>query len=162
MINHNSTLSFAEYLFRPCHYQTSVFHQESSYSVSANALHECCLQYLVKSYVWCSQPNIAALYGLIYITKYCVDCVRKKSLAIWYHIINLGVFTKPFPNTIYWNALKHNKFRKNVGSCETEFRSNSGRRILNYPDFRSLIRELYACTLVLTKINLMLRFASKG
>jgi hypothetical protein len=75
---------------------------------------------------------------------------------------NLGVFTKPFPNTIYWNALKHNKFRKSVGSCEIEFRSNNGRRILNYPDFRSLIRELFACTLVLTKINLMLRFASKG
>jgi hypothetical protein len=75
---------------------------------------------------------------------------------------NFGVFTKPFPNTIYWNALKHNKFRKNVGSCEIELRSNNGRRILNYSDFRSLIRELYACTLVLTKINLMLRFASSG
>ena len=37
---------------------------------------------------------------------------------------NFGVFTKPFPNTIYWNALKHNKFRKNVGSCEIELRSN--------------------------------------
>jgi len=73
---------------------------------------------------------------------------------------NFSMFTKPFPNTIYWNASKHNKCKKIVNSNAIEFRSNNGTRILSYCDFISLVRELYACTLVLTKINLVIRVRS--
>jgi hypothetical protein len=70
----------------------------------------------------------------------------------------LSTFTKSFPNTIYWNASKHGGIRKKIRTKEIEFMSNEGGKRLSYSDFISLVRELYACALPLTKINLVIRF----
>ncbi|MGA9150789.1 MAG: hypothetical protein WBZ36_09435 [Candidatus Nitrosopolaris sp.] len=65
------------------------------------------------------------------------------------------MFTKPFPNTIYWNASKHNGITKNVGLRRIEFNSNDGNEILSYSDFVTLVRDVYACMIALVKINLI-------
>jgi len=70
----------------------------------------------------------------------------------------LNTFTKPFPNTIYWNASKHGGISKKVRTKEIEFKSNESVKRLSYSDFISLVRDLYACALPLTKINLIIRF----
>jgi hypothetical protein len=76
---------------------------------------------------------------------------------------NLKVFTsKPFPNTIYWNASKHDGITKKVNLKEIEFKSNEGDRTLLYSDFVSVVRELYSLTVVLEKINLMIGFQTKA
>jgi hypothetical protein len=72
-----------------------------------------------------------------------------------------NLYTKSVPNTIYWNAAKHNKCFKNVSTKQIIFRSNDGNADLTYSDFISLVRDLYACTLTLTKISLMIRFHLK-
>jgi len=48
-----------------------------------------------------------------------------------------------------------------VRSKEIEFNSNEGKVILTYSDFVLLVRELYACVLVLIKIGLIIRFRFK-
>jgi hypothetical protein len=75
--------------------------------------------------------------------------------------VDYSVFTKPFPNTIYWNASKHSGITKKVRSKEIEFKSSNGSDILPYPNFVSLVRELYACVIVLIKIGLIIRFRYK-
>lgn len=83
---------------------------------------------------------------------------------IWKDLKNdkdYSIFTKPFPNTIYWNASKRSGIIKKVTSKEIEFKSNEGTRTLSYSDLISLVRELYACALVLIKIGLIIRFHHK-
>jgi hypothetical protein len=70
----------------------------------------------------------------------------------------LSTFTKPFPNTIYWNASKHGGVSKKIRTKEIEFKANEGVKRLSYSDFISTVRELFACALTLTKINLVIRF----
>lgn len=84
---------------------------------------------------------------------------RLKFFDIWEDLkqdADLGVLTKPFPNTIIWNSVKHNKFNKAVSSKKIEFRSNEGSADMSYADFKSLVRDLYACAIVLSKINLLI------
>jgi hypothetical protein len=76
-------------------------------------------------------------------------------------MMDYSVFTKPFPNTIYWNESKYSRVTKKVRSKEIEFNSNEGNAILSYSDFVLLVRELYACVLVLIKIGLIIRFSFK-
>lgn len=47
-------------------------------------------------------------------------------------------------------------------SKEIEFKSNEGNAILSYSNFVSLVRELYACVLVLIKIGLIIIFLLKA
>jgi len=65
------------------------------------------------------------------------------------------VFTTPFPNTIYWNASKHNGVTKNVGLRQIQFSSNDGNETLSYCDFVTLVREVYACMIALIKMKLI-------
>jgi hypothetical protein len=74
----------------------------------------------------------------------------------------LRVFTaKSFPNTIYWNASKHDGITKKIDSKGIEFRSNEGVEVVSYSDFVSLVREMYSVAIVLGKINLMVGFQTK-
>jgi hypothetical protein len=84
---------------------------------------------------------------------------KAKFSDIWKDIkddINFKLFTKPFPNTIYWNASKHSGITKKVTLKQIEFRSNEGDKTLSYDDFATLVRELYACMIALLKINLII------
>ena len=83
---------------------------------------------------------------------------RRSTIQSVHKMEVLSTFTKPFPNTIYWNSSKHGGISKKVRTKEIEFKSNEGVKTLSYSDFISLVRELYACTLPLTKINLIIRF----
>jgi hypothetical protein len=78
---------------------------------------------------------------------------------IWKEIkddVNFKLFTKPFPNTIYWNASKHGGITKKVTLKQIEFRSNDGYKAISYGDFVTLVRELYACMIALLKISLII------
>jgi hypothetical protein len=72
----------------------------------------------------------------------------------------LSTFTKPFPNTIYWNPSKHGGVNKKIRTKEIEFKSNEGVKRLSYSDFISIVRKLFACALTLTKINLVISFTN--
>jgi len=73
-----------------------------------------------------------------------------------------NVLAKAVPDTIGWNASKHIGYNKFVGSKQVKFTSNEGIKTLTYADFISRVRELYACTLVLTKISLMIALERKS
>lgn len=69
-----------------------------------------------------------------------------------------SILTKAVPDTIVWNASKHAGYTKLVGSKKVKFNANEGTISLTYSDFISRVRELYACTLALAKISLMIMF----
>jgi hypothetical protein len=84
---------------------------------------------------------------------------QKKFYNIWQDLkddVNFKIFTIPFPNTVYWNASKHGGITKRIRQKELEFKSNEGEILLSYTEFITTVRELYACSIVLGKINLMI------
>jgi hypothetical protein len=84
---------------------------------------------------------------------------KKDFHEIWKAVKNdtgFNVLTKAVPDTIGWNASKHIGYSKSVGSKQVKFTSNDGTITLTYSDFISRVRELYACTLALVKISLMI------
>ena len=109
------------------------------------------------------EGRLKLLYGIKY--KYNpkqITNLEKTSLFdVWKDLKNdtdMKLFTKPFPNTIYWNASKHNGITKRVNDKSISFTSNEGDKAISYEEFIQLVRELYACTIILVKINLMLTF----
>jgi hypothetical protein len=71
------------------------------------------------------------------------------------------IFTLPFPNTVYWNASKHAGITKRVKQKELEIKSNEGNMSISYSYFVALVRELYACCIVMGKVNLMIMYHSR-
>ena len=114
-----------------------------------------------------TETFLKMLYGIKYnytTTEQIQKLEKKEFYEIWKDLRDdsrFNLFTKPFPNTICWNASKHNGVFKIVGKKEIEFKSNEGSRTLSYRDFFSLVREIYACIIVLLKITLMIRFQTK-
>ena len=89
----------------------------------------------------------------------------KRFFEVWDAVRNdpaFNILAKAIPDTICWNASKHNGYTKFVGFKQVEFKSNEGSITLTYSDFISRVRELYACTLALTKISLMITFSLKN
>lgn len=87
------------------------------------------------------------------------DLEKTEFYKIWKDIkddVIFKLFTKPFPNTIYWNASKHNGITKKVTLKQVEFKSNEGDKTLSYDDSVNLVRELYVCMMALSKINLII------
>jgi hypothetical protein len=115
-----------------------------------------------------AENYLKLLYGIKnnYSTDQEMERLEKtKFHDIWNDIkinTNFNLFIKPFPNTIYWNASKHAGITKKVSLKEIEFKSNDGTKALSYRDFISLVRELYASTLVLVKMNMIVRSNNKA
>lgn len=103
------------------------------------------------------------MYGIKYsfTSKQIIKLEKTKFFDVWNDLKNddeRKLFTKPFPNTIYWNASKHNGITKKVNDKSVTFISNEGEKTISYEDFIQLVRELYACTVILIKTNLILTF----
>jgi hypothetical protein len=86
---------------------------------------------------------------------------KMKFFEIWDAVRNdhtFNILAKAVPDTVCWNASKHDGYTKLVSSKQVKFKSNEGEITLSYSDFVSRVRELYACTLALTKISLIITF----
>ena len=89
---------------------------------------------------------------------------KKNFFEVWDAVRNdpaSNILAKSIPDTICWNASKHDGYAKFVSSKEVKFTANEGTITLTYSDFISRVRELYACTLALTKISLMITLKLK-
>jgi hypothetical protein len=85
--------------------------------------------------------------------------IERNFYKFWNAVKNdaaFSVLTKAVPDTIAWNASKHGGCSKSVNSKRIEFTSNDGTIVLTYSQFISRVRELYACTVALVKISLMI------
>lgn len=109
------------------------------------------------------EGKLKLMYGIKYsfTSKQIIKLEKTKFFDVWNDLKNddeRKLFTKPFPNTIYWNASKHNGITKKVNDKSVTFISNEGEKTISYEDFIQLVRELYACTVILIKTNLILTF----
>jgi hypothetical protein len=83
-----------------------------------------------------AENYLKLVYGVVhkYRTDKEIETLEKTQFYdIWKSITNdssLKVFiTKPFPNTIFWNASKHDGITKKVNHKEIEFKANEGYKI---------------------------------
>lgn len=90
---------------------------------------------------------------------------KKRFFEVWDAVRNdpaFNILAKAIPDTICWNTSKHDGYIKFVSSKQVKFTSNEGTITLTYSDFIFRVRELYACTLALTKISLMIAYNLKN
>jgi len=108
-----------------------------------------------------SERYLKLLYGVAhnYSPNQIVVLQKKRFYEIWDDLRNnseFAIFTNTIPNTVYWNASKHGGVEKVVRSKEIRFKSNEGEEVVSYSNFVSFVRDLYALTIVLIKIKLMI------
>jgi hypothetical protein len=106
-----------------------------------------------------AENYIKFLYLFKYPSKSFETINKTYFFSIWDDLKNdseLKIFVTPFPNTICFNASKHNGISKNVVDHIMEFNANEGPFSISYEEFIKMVRELYADSIVLMKIKLIL------